>query len=40
MIETLCPCEIRDPDLGDGEVSSPVGCDAVSTDKHQSFGKT
>jgi len=38
MIETPYPCEIRDLDLGADKDSSPVGCDAESTDKYQRFG--
>jgi hypothetical protein len=38
MNETPYSCEIRDVDLGVEEDSSPVGCDAESTDKYQSFG--
>jgi len=38
MIETPYPCDIRDLDLGVYKDSSPVGYDAESTDKYQSFG--
>jgi len=38
MIRTPSLCEIRDLDLGADEDSNPVGCDADSTDKYQSFG--